>query len=77
MAICWRFWVYLLARHGKIKQAQAELLKLAQANSFNNWEFNEWFHGRNNRPMGVKGQTWNAATYILAYNAVVNNKYIL
>ncbi len=71
------FWVYLLARYGKIKQAQADLFKLAQVNSLNNWEFNEWFHGRNNHPMGVKRQTWNAATYILAYNAVVNNKYIL
>ena len=70
------FWVYLLARQGKEKHARRELSKLAEANFVNNWEFNEWFHGRTGRPLGVQRQTWNAGAYILAYNAVMKKKFI-
>jgi hypothetical protein len=34
------------------------------------WEFNEWFHGTSGRPMGYAGQTWSAAMYLYAQDAV-------
>ncbi len=34
------------------------------------WEFNEWFHGRSGRPMGYAGQSWSAAMYLFAVEAV-------
>jgi hypothetical protein len=71
------FWVYYLAtkQNAAIDQkgevAQQELLKLAKANALNNWQFNEYLHGQYATPMGIPHQSWNAATYILAYQAVV------
>jgi hypothetical protein len=35
-------------------------------NSVNNWQFNEWFHGLTGEPMGMPGQSWNAASFLLA-----------
>jgi glycogen debranching enzyme len=61
------FWVMALAQAGKKKTARAELLKLARANSLNRWQFNEWLDGRTGKPSGLPGQSWNAATFILAY----------
>ena len=79
-AACWPmvggWWVYLLAREARPKKAKEELKRLAMANSMHDWEFNEWFHGRNGKPMGMWHQTYNAATYILAYKAVTENKFI-
>jgi hypothetical protein len=64
------FWVLLLARIGKKREAWEQLEKLALANRVNDWEFNEWFHGQSGEPMGMTGQSWNAALYILAYRAL-------
>jgi glycogen debranching enzyme len=61
------FLVIALARAGKKKIACAELLKVARANSLNEWQFNEWLDGRTGKPSGLSGQSWNAATFILAY----------
>jgi glycogen debranching enzyme len=66
------FWVMLLARLGKGKDALRELERLAQANRVNDWEFNEWFQGRTGEPMGMPRQSWNAALFILAYRTVVD-----
>ena len=69
------FWVLYLAAMGKKHgAAESELLKLAQANALNDWEFNEYLHGELGNPMGVPHQSWNAATYIMAYQAVVEKK---
>lgn len=70
------FWVYMLAKIGHPK-AEEELEKLAEANALNDWEFNEYFHGLSGAPMGVKRQSWNAGTYLLAYQAVKNGKFTL
>jgi hypothetical protein len=64
------FWVMLLARLGKEKEAWWELENLALVNCINDWEFNEWFHGQTGEPMGMPGQSWNAALYILAFRTV-------
>ena len=43
---------------------------MARANQVNDWEFNEWFQGQTGRPLGMPGQSWNAAMYLLAFRAL-------
>jgi hypothetical protein len=50
--------------------AKQELAKLAHVNSLDDWRFTEWFHGQTLAPMGMAGQSWNAAAYLLAYKAL-------
>jgi glycogen debranching enzyme len=64
------FWVLLLARLGRTEEAWRELEQLALASRLGGWEFNEWFHGQSGEPMGMPGQSWNAALYVLAYLAL-------
>jgi hypothetical protein len=45
-------------------------MALARANEKNGWEFNEWFHGATGEAMGMPGQSWNAATFLLAETAL-------
>jgi len=71
------FWVYLLAKQGQDQLARSELERLAQVNSQGNWGFYEFFHGKTGKPMGMKHQSWNAATYILGYQAVMKKKFII
>lgn len=60
------FWVLALAKLGQQALAWAELDKLAGANQRDDWRFTEWFHGKTLQPMGMAGQSWNAATFLLA-----------
>ena len=72
------FWVMLLARLGKEKEAWRELHHLALANQVNDWEFNEWLHGETGQPMGMTGQSWNAALFVLAYRTLQDkSRFIL
>jgi glycogen debranching enzyme len=64
------FWSIMLAKLGKKEMAWKELRRLAEVNSLNDWEFNEWYHGKTGKPMGMAGQSWNAAMFILAYHAL-------
>ena len=64
------FWVLALARLGFHETARAELVKLAQVNALDGWRFTEWLHGRTLAPLGMAGQSWNAATFLLARQAV-------
>jgi hypothetical protein len=64
------FWTCALKKVGKEKLAKDELEKVAKSNQINNWEFNEYFHGKKGKPMGVKKQSWNAGTFALAYNCL-------
>jgi glycogen debranching enzyme len=66
------FWVMLLAKLGKKKEAWSALESLAQANRVGDWEFNEWFHGKTGEPMGMPGQSWNSAMFIMAYRTMVD-----
>lgn len=62
-------WVRFIHRLGLYDVACHELLKLAQLNRLGKnqeWEFNEWIHGRTGRPMGKAFQAWSAACYIHA-----------
>jgi glycogen debranching enzyme len=71
------FWTMALARLGMAEVARAELAKLARANAQDDWRFTEWFHGRTLKPMGMAGQSWNAAAYLLARQAVTGGPFAL
>jgi glycogen debranching enzyme len=60
------FWVAALARSGRKRLARAELVKLARACALDDWAFAEWLHGRTEAPRGMRGQSWNAAGFLLA-----------
>jgi len=62
-------WVRFIHRLGLYEVACRELLKLAQLNRLGKnqeWEFNEWVHGRTGKPMGKCFQAWSAAAYVHA-----------
>ena len=66
-------WVRFINRLGLRDVALQELYKLAELNKLgvlNEWEFNEWAHGETGRPMGKAFQTWSAAEYLHACQAV-------
>jgi glycogen debranching enzyme len=75
---CWpfvgSFWVMSLMALGKHERARSALEGLAGANSLGGWRFTEWFHGRTGAPMGMAGQAWNAATFLLARQAVLGSR---
>jgi len=60
------FWVIALAQAGLRAEAKVELGKVAQANALSDWAFTEWLHGRTLAPQGMAGQSWNAASFLLA-----------
>lgn len=64
------FWALALAELGKKPLAEQELAKLAHVNSLDDWRFTEWFHGQTLKPMGMAGQSWNAAAYLMAQKAL-------
>ena len=67
------FYVAALVKTGRMEQAQRQLEKLAQLNrqgAHEEWEFNEWCHGRTGKPMGYPHQAWSAGMYVFAYHCV-------
>jgi glycogen debranching enzyme len=64
------FWAMTLAALGDKEFARAELGKLALANGVGDWRFTEWFHGKTLAPMGMPGQSWNAAAFLAARRAI-------
>lgn len=74
------FYILMLIKIGRREKAKKELEKLALANKLGKksaWEFNEWLHGKTGKPMGACFQSWSAACYILAYQAVKQGKFII
>ena len=68
------FWVYALRKNGKKKLAKKELIKLAKILKENNWNFNEYHHGKTGKAMGIKYQAWSAAGFIIGYHAITEKK---
>ena len=64
---CWPmvggFFVMALAALGERRRGEQALAGLAAANGV---DFIEWFHGLTGEPMGMVGQSWNAAAFLLA-----------
>lgn len=67
------FYVIATLKCNRGELAGQELAKLAQVNKLglqDEWEFREWINSSTGEPAGALHQTWNAATYIMAYQAV-------
>jgi glycogen debranching enzyme len=71
------FYVGALAETGLRGEAEAALAKLAQANAIADWGFVEWLHGRTLEPAGMRGQSWNAATFLLARHTLAKDAPML
>ncbi len=71
------FYVAALVKAGRLPEAERQLEKLAEMNRqgrWEEWEFNEWFHGVSGKPMGYSGQSWSTALYLYAHDAVSNGR---
>ncbi|MDQ3458510.1 MAG: glycogen debranching protein [Deinococcota bacterium] len=70
-------YVAALVQAGRLEEARRQLAKLADMNRQGRrgeWEFNEWFHGLSGRPMGYGGQSWSAAMFLFAADAVATGR---
>ncbi|MCA1554785.1 MAG: glycoside hydrolase 100 family protein, partial [Chloroflexi bacterium] len=69
------FYVAALVQAGRLDEAHIQLDQLTAMVRLGNqseWEFNEWFHGESGRPLGFAGQSWSAAMYLYAADAVAH-----
>ena len=71
------FWAAALARTGDRAKAWRDLARLARANALGGWAFREWLHGRTCAPGGMRGQSWNAAAFLIAYHAAAGGTPLL
>jgi glycogen debranching enzyme len=60
------FWIIALVAAGRLPQARRELAKMANACALRKWAFTEWLHGKTLAPRGMRGQSWNAAAFLMA-----------
>jgi hypothetical protein len=70
-------YVAALVQAGRQAEAERQLARLTdmvRAGRTREWEFNEWFHGQAGRPMGFAGQSWTAAMYLFAHDAVTKGR---
>jgi glycogen debranching enzyme len=70
------FWVAALVAAGRREEARRELVKVARACAVRNWSFTEWLHGKTLTPRGMPGQSWNAAAFLMAHDAVAGGHTI-
>jgi len=68
------FYVLALIKLKRFKEAEKELVKLAEANLKGN--FPEWINPLNKK-MNGKFQAWDAGTYILAYESLKKKKVLI
>jgi hypothetical protein len=61
---------------GRYDAAEEKLVGLARAAALNNWSFNEWLHGATLKPSGMQGQSWNAASFLLAHAVLREDRNI-
>jgi glycogen debranching enzyme len=70
-------YVAALVQAGRLDEARCELdnlTSMVRLGKQSEWEFNEWFHGLSGRPMGYAGQSWSAAMYLFAADAVEHGR---
>jgi glycogen debranching enzyme len=60
------FWIAALVSQGQRREAQVALVQLARACALDDWAFSEWLHGKRLSPRGMRGQSWNAAGFLMA-----------
>jgi hypothetical protein len=70
------FYVLALIKQGRIKEAEINLKKIAEANL--RWGFPEWIHPKKHSVIETnKLQAWEAGMYILAYNSLKKKKVLI
>lgn len=69
------FYVLALIKNKKLKEAEKQLQKLAEANLKGN--FSEWLNGKTGNPSEGNNQAWNAGMYILAYHSLEKKMCLL
>jgi hypothetical protein len=62
------FWAMALFSIGRREEAETELEKIAFTNQINNWGFHEWFNAKTGKAEGMRGQSWNAGAFVLAWH---------
>ncbi len=71
------FYVAVLVKAGRLEEARRQLERLAEVNRLGveeEWEFNEWCHGRTGRPMGYPHQAWSAGMYAYAHRCAAEGR---
>jgi hypothetical protein len=68
------FWVATLVAQGLRKQAKRALIQLARACELDDWAFAEWLQGKTLSCHGMRGQSWNAAGFLIAHQAVFGSR---
>ncbi len=67
------FYVAALVKAGRKQEAKRQLVALAELNQKGideDWEFNEWYHGKDGQPRGKREQAWSAGMYLFAHECV-------
>ncbi len=64
------FWVATLVASDRLREAKRALIRLARACELDNWGFAEWLHGKTLSRHGMRGQSWSAAAFLMAHQAV-------
>ena len=70
-------YVAALIQAGRLEETRCQLDRLTsmvRLGKGQEWEFNEWFHGLSGRPMGYARQSWSAAMYLFAADAVEQSR---
>jgi len=70
------FWVATLMAQRKPREAHRALIQLARACELDEWAFTEWLHGKTLARRGMVGQSWNAAGYLMAHQAVFGSRRV-
>ena len=69
------FWVAAQVAAGEPAKARRDLVRLAHACALDDWQFNEWLHGQTCAPAGMAGQSWNAASFLIADHALAQGTH--
>lgn len=79
-ALAGGFWAILLKLQHRDDDAREALLGIAKANRETkeddgyDWGFYEYHHGKKHTPCGTPRLSWNAASYLIAHEALFNDK---
>jgi len=68
------FYAVALAQAGLRERAARVVERLAEVNALGGWRFTEWLHGRSHALSGMAGQSWNAAAFLMARDALASQR---
>src|SRR5688572_5637644 len=68
------FYAVALAQSGMRDRAARVVERLAEVNALGNWRFTEWLHGQSFALSGMAGQSWNAAAFLMARDAITRRQ---